>query len=827
MPTMSMSPEIQNAGQLPSAEQAQEIFKQRFSEMSYNVMMAKFPELASRVVTFKIIETDAETGKGVGAFVLLLEDKTIYLPVVMIDSQLKPFDMFYFKDLNIFLPLSNDWLDEVSKSSLTNLGEPVKMPHGVNRDMSVRDLIIPPIMPEGRIGLASDMSEMFKAASYDPKPRFLEFIKNASEVMLNGIQLSFKRNPNFGQKVAQFYGKSALIEAFQIGHQRAKKASLEKKAAFVQVVTAATVRESLPKIKELCGEKVASDVFKAIATNDIAAVDTRPVIKNTITKIETTVKLTPATTAGFYNLYFPDKDKQLCLVVPAEGSDDYVVLYADGSKAWSVYKTEGRTLMGEPVCDDKVIKETAVYKALASRSKNRPITGKYNVPLYVTEKGFIQALTPQFVDRIVENEDGSVTFNRGHIDSDDSRGKIRTAFREPYKAFYPKSTTWFSVPEPCESKKTPIDDPQIITRWIDQYLSDKTDTAGINVKKAGYCQWWVNREPGALYLDQAITKVATLYDLSLLDAAQVLNDATNNGTCNLRLVKKAAGGPPTNQAQPPQGQPQQAQPPQGMMGQDPNMMGQDPNMMGQDPTMMGAIGMPAQVPTLSPTDLAIAETIQSLQQENQLRMQQIQDQQQQQQAQMQQEAESNEKLISILSRIQERSSAIGSATNGMVPPEAMQSPLAAGQMLAPEPPPQPEPPPMPVMNEETPSSEEMVASQIHPELAEQAADLHDKGMFDTSVLSVMAAAPLMREVVSTYIPNLEKALDNLGRIQLTLWISEPDTKAAIGNDSFVLIENKLRSVFKGLGEVVLQINRNALDKEENVSPSQRTLGDQQ
>jgi cell pole-organizing protein PopZ len=257
------------------------------------------------------------------------------------------------------------------------------------------------------------------------------------------------------------------------------------------------------------------------------------------------------------------------------------------------------------------------------------------------------------------------------------------------------------------------------------------------------------------------------------------------------------------------------------------MMGQDPNMQGQDPTMMGAIGMPAQAPTLSPTDLAIAETIQSLQQENQLRMQQIQDQQQQQQAQMQQEAESNEKLISILSRIQERSSAIGSATNGMVPPEAMQSPLAAGQMLAPEPPPQPEPPPMPVMNEETPSSEEMVASQIHPELAEQAADLHDKGMFDTSVLSVMAAAPLMREVVSTYIPNLEKALDNLGRIQLTLWISEPDTKAAIGNDSFVLIENKLRSVFKGLGEVVLQINRNALDKEENVSPSQRTLGDQQ
>jgi len=823
MPTMSMSPEIQAAGQLPSAEQAQELFKQRFSEMAYNVMMSKFPELAAQIVTFKLIETDAETGKGVGAFILLLEDKTIYVPVVMVDSQLKPFDMFYFKDLNIFLPLSNDWLDEVSKSSLSNLGEPVKMPHGVNRDMSIRDLIIPPIMPEGRIGLASDMSEMFKAASYDPKPCFLEFVKNASEVMLDGIQLSFKRNVKFGQKVAQFYGKKALIDAFQTGYQRAKKASVEKKAEFVQVITANTIRESLPRIKELCGEKVASDVFKSIATDGVATVDTRPVVKNTVVKVEAGVKLSPATTAGFYNLYFPDKQKQLCLVVPSTGEEDYVVIYADGSKAWGVPKKEGLTLFGEPVDDDKITKETAVYKALASRSNNRPTVKKYNVPLYVTVKGHIQSLSPQYVERVVENSDGSITYSGGHIDSDDSRGKIRIGSKtqckmNPSNVFFPKSTTWFSVPDPYESKKIPINDPQIITRWMNDYLTDKTDTADIKVKKAGLCQWWVVDDLSASYMDQAITKIATSYNLSLYDASRVLDDATNNGTCRLRLVKKAAW--PASPQQPPQQQGAPVDP--SMQGQNPNMMGQDPNMMGQDPNMM-----PMGAPALSPTDLAIAETIQGLQQENQLRMQQIQDQQEQQQASMMQEAEANEKLISILSRIQERASSIGGATNGMVPSEAMESPLAAGQMLAPEPPSEPEPPPTPIMNEEQPASAEMIASQINPELAEQAAELNDRGMFDTSVLSVMAAAPLLREVVSTYIPNLEKAVDNLGRIQLTLAISEADTKEAIGNEAFVLLENNLRSVFKGLGEVVLSINRSALDQEEGAPQSQRMLGDQQ
>jgi len=225
--------------------------------------------------------------------------------------------------------------------------------------------------------------------------------------------------------------------------------------------------------------------------------------------------------------------------------------------------------------------------------------------------------------------------------------------------------------------------------------------------------------------------------------------------------------------------------------------------------------------------LAIAETVQGLQQENQVRMQQIQDQMAQQQQAMQQETESNEKLIAILTQIQQRANAIGQATGGMVPPQAMASPLAAGQMLAPTPPPQPEPPPMPVMQEEGPASAEMVASQIHPELAEQAADFQDAGMFDTSVLAVMAAAPLLRDIVSTYIPNLEKALDNIGRIQLTLWMREAETKAAIGNDAYVLLEDKLRNVFKNLGEIVLQVNRNALDTEAGAMQSQRMLGDQQ
>lgn len=827
MPTMSMSPEVQAYGQLPSTEQAAEMFKQRFSEMAYNVMMAKFPELAAQVVTFKLIETDAESGKGVGAFVLLLEDKTIYIPVVMVDSQLKPFDMFYFKDLNIFLPLSNEWLDEVSKSALSNLGEPAKLPQGVARDMSIRDIVVPPIMPEGRIGLASDMSEMFKEANYNPKPRFLEFVKNASHTILDGLRLTFERNPSFGQKVAQYYGNKALTEAFQTGYARTVKVAAEVQKSVVRVFTSETYRSALPELKRECGVKIASDVFKAIATDGFGTVDTRPTVKNTIVKVESPVALSPATETGFYNLYFPDKTKKLCLVAATVAGGEHVVIFADGSKAWSVHPCDIKTLVGEPVLDDSVVKATTVYKALEGRTQNKPTSGKHNVALYVSGQGKLQACAPKFISKVTDNGDSTTSFEGGHIDSDDARGRIMTSSSNMCcpTFFYPKSTSWFSVPDPWENKLEPINDPAIITRWIDQHLADKTDASPINVKSAGLAQWWVEGVPTAVYLETAIEKVATRYDLSLNDASRVLDDATRNGTCRLRLMKKAQGEEMMQQQpQDPaamQQQEMQMDPAMQQQGMDPAMMQQQ----GMDPSMMGM--MPPQAPTLSPTDLAIAETVQGLQQENQLRMQQIQDQMAQQQQAMQQEMEANEKLVGVLTQIQQRASAISQATGGMVPPEAMQSPLAAGQMLAPTPPPQPEPPPMPIMQEEGPASAEMVASQIHPELAEQAAEFQDAGMFDTSVLAVMAAAPLLRDIVSTYIPNLEKALDNIGRIQLTLWMREAETKSAIGNDAFVLLEDKLRTVFKNLGEIVLQVNRNALDTEAGAMQSQRMLGDQQ
>jgi hypothetical protein len=191
------------------------------------------------------------------------------------------------------------------------------------------------------------------------------------------------------------------------------------------------------------------------------------------------------------------------------------------------------------------------------------------------------------------------------------------------------------------------------------------------------------------------------------------------------------------------------------------------------------------------------------QQENQSSMQQLQQK-------MDMEMQQNQQLVGVLQRIQQRANELSQASGGVIPPGSEQSPAVAAQAIAPVPPPGPEPPPMPMMDQET-VSPEMVAQQINPQMVDQAAAFNDQGMFDTAAVAMLAAAPVLQDIVSAYVPNLEKAVDNLGRVLLTLWMKEKETKSAIGDEEFISLEDKLRTVFKNMGDIVLGLSHNAMN----------------
>jgi hypothetical protein len=74
----------------------------------------------------------------------------------------------------------------------------------------------------------------------------------------------------------------------------------------------------------------------------------------------------------------------------------------------------------------------------------------------------------------------------------------------------------------------------------------------------------------------------------------------------------------------------------------------------------------------------------------------------------------------------------------------------------------------------------------------------------------MAADASLRESVADYMPTLEEALDNLGRILFTMWLQESPLQEEMGNEAYTDVESQLLTVFKNLGSLILKINQTAM-----------------
>jgi len=865
--TMSMSPQIQGFGDTPPAEQAEQMFKDRFTQIAYSVLSSKFSELVPEIVTLKILDVNADKGNAVGAFILLRNEKPLYIPVVMTNGQLKPLDMFYYKDLNIFLPLSPQWIEEVAKMSLNSMGDSASIPEEVPRDVNIRDLILPPATLTGRVGYASDLNhgvkKMFKEAldhTIEFHPRFLDVLRDSPKPVLDGMKLAFQQHPSMLEKFVGNYGVKNLVQAFTDGYE--KNARAQRPAVKQGSVMVVSRDDSPDTLKSIFG-KQASLAFQKVLRDGFAIKDSRRGIRKVAMKVEHPQFLAePGAMPGWFRLYFVDGPADIYYVIPIKlrcqmsypvtanvqhGENDhpqpfeYLVIHRDLKEAWTAPQVVGERLNDT----EELFENSKLYRLLHGSSQGETVRPKaYGLFMHLTDRG-AEATKPITIEKVMDSGGVKKIMTRCGkifvIDQDPSRKRISPKVHDDYSStmvFLPNTVKWVELASGVDSSdKDPsctwspayresrrnsiIKDPKVLLRWLNVKLQDSGSP--VNVKRAELDTWWVNDCSTPLSLPKALAKVANEYGVSIPDAAGILTDAALNGRSYSFVFDKQAAdrlfGGLLKCAQPGQGQtamPAPGGPPPGGPGGDPNAMppGGDPNMMGMAP--------PPQSP-MSPTDLAIAEVIQGLQHQNDLMSQQLQAQMEQQQQAMTMQQQSTQQLMEVLQHIQQRSSEIGGATGGVIPAGAEGSPAAAAGMLAPVPPPEEQPPPMPVMSQES-QNPEMIAAQINPQMVEQASDLQDQGVFDTAAIAMLAASSALQDVVASYIPDMEKCLDKMERTVLTMWMKEPELKKAIGDEAFISIEDKLRSVNKNLGEVILSLSHTALNVKSDVERMQQTAG---
>ena len=904
MPAMSPRTQGMSAAQgLPTSDQAKTLFDQGLSQMAYSVLITKLPSISQDVVTFKILDSDPEEGAGVGAFVVMRRGQTLYIPVVMAENQIKPLDILFYKDLNIFLPLTKEWLGELDKLSLNEMGKGVKQPDTLSTDVDIRNTVIPPTT--GRYSYAEEHAGcVFDEAKNQQGPKtadaFLDFLRKAPNRVKTAAARMFETRPKLLKQAVWFYGEQPLMGALKLssvesafrmmaaekcphcgsdkgagtnseGHTVCtackKKWSGTKEADYGYKVSPGgglyiADKKTLPgEFASIFGPQ-APIAFSGVKVKGYYAKDDRKSVNRALT-IQPFVDLQEPKDAGAYKLWQTDGKPLNALII-----GNPIDIFADGvggkripPRNMRLKKTtepmychhevhvdryvgigengkliDTNELLGSPVAMSH-LEDSKVYKKMVTDSEAAgPRAGQTGIFIQRLKGSFV-ATTPLKVESVTTDSEGvkhyEVMGGWGAktilVDPKSAGGKLMVPAHSPI--VHMPGNFVFIATKGEMTQRDFLTNTRDILHWIGTGLiSEGAEKIAVTRPFA---------DSGEDFVD-SLRKLATEQNISVEDAEYALKQAQEHRHYSFwvlptekyaSLAKKFAG---EGDAPPSKKKPNEQDQAQAAMDQVAQAQMQQP----QGP---------------SPVDMAVAEQMQLLSMQQQSISQQMQ---------MLQNVQTRANMIGGSGGAAANPAAAAAAMGGPMDPSQMGAgapmqadPSQQGQQGAPgmgqpgaQPgmPPQGQPGAQPAdpnqqmamqqqggpqagmpqqggmqgqpQQQQAPGatmsaddgSVESVMNQVNPSFIEQAGQLQDKGVFDAASLASMAQTPSLKDMVSAYLPNLEKSLDNIGRVLLSLWMDESKIKGDIGDETYIGLEDNLRSTFKGMGDLILKINQNTL-----------------
>jgi hypothetical protein len=271
-------------------------FEQGFGQMAHSALANKFPELVERVVTFKVLSSDIDNGSGVGAFIVSLDGDALHVPVVLANNQVKPLEVMYYPKKDIFLPLDKNWVDELSRSTLDELGAGVEAPKTLEPDADIRNLVVPPTTGRYAYASANDL----------PGEKLARFLDEAP----NYVKMAFAKVLERNKKVLKFafenYDNKMLLTAI--------RPTRTKTAAAQPVVEFLTPDNSADDFRKHFG-KEASKAWQEAVKHGFVVRDARATANTPVETQERMVRTT-AQEPGFYEIWMSDGTTKKAIVIP-------------------------------------------------------------------------------------------------------------------------------------------------------------------------------------------------------------------------------------------------------------------------------------------------------------------------------------------------------------------------------------------------------------------------------------------------------------------------------------------------------------------------------
>jgi hypothetical protein len=836
------------AEQQPTAE---DIFRQGFTEMSYETLRRSNPELLNDVITFRVIEVDPNRGMGVGAFVLSHNEEIFYIPAVISDNNLKPLDIVYNRTQDRYFPLNKEWLQESTKGTLGQMGAAVKPPQTMQTDVDIRQLVVPPTT--GRYSYAEDTTAgaawAIASALKDDKHEKRAFMlpalmSHVPDYVKLAFARFFQKNEKLGHALVECYGRSTVRQMMQPTPKQAELRLETPADKNVYILNAATPIQDLRKITG----NDAARAYSVIRQHGFYVKDTRKDTNSLVELATTDAGLTEPTEPGMYRLFMTDGKQEEVFVIPGpkslreQRSDEQIVRDSyfhtetnrgqgrQARKNYLIIFKDGRYSMTKDLIVEPLPSAShgTVEEHLRPLLANAPRQGETGC-FISTAQVTIKATDPMEASKV------TTTPEETHVTSPWGETVILSKKMGGNAIIKPVNSHVTTLPAPFQWCRLGAN-----VRDTD-YFHSVTDVLRaaevkllqqgaktVSIKQAGH-RFQINGG-GSLPFTQAVEKLARDYSFAVPDAAEAIKMALDNKPHRIfsvpGLLKVAA-----KEEAPPE------QPP-------------------MDPNAMAAMQAP---PPPTGIDLAIAEQLQQIQ----MQMQALQDKSQALQMVQQRAQQIDMGGGAIAAPMGAAALQGGPATPvaGMPDPSMMggqpgmppqgqpgMPPQMGGQPGMspmggpPGMPPQGQPgvggqpgmngqpgmsmdpsmgvqgaavPPMD-MGQQAPLTPSLndgqldanrLEEQLNPDFLGQAEALNDDQVFDAAAVASIVQMKNLSELATAYRPNLEKALDNLGRLRLQFSIKEPEFKKLIGNDEYTHTEQNLKSVFQSLGDAILDISR--------------------
>lgn len=905
MPPLSPRMQQLQGGMSQGPDQATSLFESGLSEMAYQLLTQRVPDLVPDVVTFKVLATDVDKGYGVGAFVVSRGGQPIYVPVVMSNSAIKPLEVMYHKALNMFLPLNKGWLDELDKAGLASLGAGVKTPETLYTDVDIRNIVVPPItgrfsyaswQPKAEIDVARVLSQgnLTKESDAKEPSMLLPLLRGTSNHVKAAFRGVLERSPVVLKAAAAAYGMSELSIALRPG--------LEKVAArqgYGGALWIADKDTSPSEFRRVFGDK-AGEAYAGVRRDGYAVKDDR-LSHNLALQVQPYERWIEPNQPGIYVLYDSSAAEHPALVIPdpidvlAEGprygrkpvvpgrnpliqnhrgaanrvypmgrpdETDYIT-----RRGWNAPKYLAVFSTGDYIEPDRLVGRDSVADALSGAVHKRLFVDVSGEPragkgFFVRQKGTtFQATVPIEIKSVTTGSDGVRRIKAGAPGGFMSDKALVTDARSGYGAIWmpqgsdvvyvPPDFVWVPLKE-CLPAKAWFRSAMDLAACVSSTLAS-VGAKKVSIKDAGARQFSIEgRAP--MNRVQAIRKIATDYGVKVADACTMLDKAAGDGHTYVwiatpRQITLAQASADKLAAEEGDDRPKKRKPAEGGKSTpEPSGPPGEPDLASA--AAQAAMGPPPAPPPPSPVELAAMEMGQALQSE----MQKIQDKQQMLATLVQRSHEiaggspmaASTQTQAMGAPPSSMNLATGQPTDpgmmspgmdpsaGAMPPSMMGSGMdpSAGTMppgmagspgmegmppgMSSQPGMDPSmgqgdpsmaggPPPGAMMPSDGPNGH-AIESEVNPQFLQQASAL-PADVFDAAAVATLVQSPALHAVVGQHLPNLEKAVDNLARVLLTLWMQESDLKERVGETTFDGLEQNLTSTFKGMGDIVLRLAR--------------------